>query len=152
VKSLGRLLSSEPDFDVVGQCGTAQEALEFLGRAPVELVLLDFNLPDLQGDEVVRLARGAGLRRQDPCRHRSHRGRPVVGGVAAGRRRNISQAQSGWLAAEGHPHGGGGRRVVDRQVIQFLAARAPIAADRNLQNALTEREEAGSGGRVGRVD
>ena len=30
---------------------------------------------------------------------------------------------------------------VDRQVIQYLAARAPIAADRSFQNALTEREK-----------
>src|SRR5580692_5602949 len=59
-ESLGRLLSSEPDFDVVGECGNASEALAFLDRTPVDLVLLDFNLPDLRGDEVVRLAQGSG--------------------------------------------------------------------------------------------
>jgi len=41
--SLGRLLASEPGFEVVGECGNSDEALEMLSASPVDLVLLDFD-------------------------------------------------------------------------------------------------------------
>ena len=37
-----------------------QSALDLVAAAPPSLVLLDLNLPDIQGDEVVRQARQAG--------------------------------------------------------------------------------------------
>jgi two-component system nitrate/nitrite response regulator NarL len=39
--SLARLLAAEPDFTVAGQCPTAPDAIEFITRAPVDVVLLD---------------------------------------------------------------------------------------------------------------
>ena len=139
-ESLGRLLSSEPDFDVVGQCGTAQEALELLGKAPVELVLLDFNLPDLRGDEVVRLARGAGYAGKILI---------VTGAIDAAQSSEVLQRGAG-IFLKHNPVGSllrairmvaAGDAWVDRQVIQYLAARPPIAADRSFQDALTDREK-----------
>jgi DNA-binding NarL/FixJ family response regulator len=140
-ESLGRLLSSEPDFDVIGQCGTAREALEFLSRAPVELVLLDFNLPDLRGDEVVRLARGAGYAGNILI---------VTGAIDAAQSSEVLQQGAAGIFLKHNPVGSllrairmvaAGDAWVDRQVIQYLAARAPIAPDRSFQNALTEREK-----------
>jgi DNA-binding NarL/FixJ family response regulator len=40
--SLAHFLASEPDLQVVGECGTPREALEILKTAPVDVVLLDF--------------------------------------------------------------------------------------------------------------
>jgi DNA-binding NarL/FixJ family response regulator len=40
--SLAHFLASEPDLQVVGECGTPREALEILKAAPVDVVLLDF--------------------------------------------------------------------------------------------------------------
>jgi DNA-binding NarL/FixJ family response regulator len=140
-ESLSRLLTSEPDFDVVGQCGTAQEALEFLGRATVELMLLDFNLPDLRGDEVVRLARGAGYAGNILI---------VTGAIDAVQSSEVLQRGAAGIFLKHNPVGSllrairmvaAGDAWVDRQVIQSLAARAPIAPDRSFQNALTEREK-----------
>jgi two-component system nitrate/nitrite response regulator NarL len=59
-ESLGRLLASEPDFEVVAQCGTSAEAREMLQRVLVGIVLLDFNLENYHGDEFISQARGAG--------------------------------------------------------------------------------------------
>ena len=49
-----------PGFVVVGTVGTAQEAVRFLRDQAVDLVLLDLNLPDGHGLDIVRAVRGAG--------------------------------------------------------------------------------------------
>lgn len=47
-------------FTVVGVVHTAQEAMAFLRGGPVDLVLLDLNLPDKHGLDVCRALRAAG--------------------------------------------------------------------------------------------
>lgn len=51
-----------PGFTVAGVAHTGRAALRLLSTTPVDLVLLDLNLPDLPGLEVCRQARRAGLR------------------------------------------------------------------------------------------
>jgi response regulator of citrate/malate metabolism len=48
-----------PGFAVVGVAHRATEALELLGQRPVDLVLLDFHLPDAQGLELLRRVRAS---------------------------------------------------------------------------------------------
>ncbi len=43
-EGLSRLLESEPDFELVGQCSSTGQALEILRSKPVDLILLDFDL------------------------------------------------------------------------------------------------------------
>jgi two-component system, NarL family, nitrate/nitrite response regulator NarL len=43
-ESLRRLLASEPDFDVVSDCGTTTEACAIVEQCPVDIILLDFDL------------------------------------------------------------------------------------------------------------
>jgi response regulator of citrate/malate metabolism len=50
-----------PGFEVAGVVRSGGEALRFLGRTPVDLVLLDLYLPDMHGLEVCRAVRGSGL-------------------------------------------------------------------------------------------
>jgi DNA-binding NarL/FixJ family response regulator len=58
--SLARLLSSEAGFEVVGECGTCVEALEILSAAPIDVVVLDFNLGVKRADDFIRAAQAAG--------------------------------------------------------------------------------------------
>ena len=46
---LAKLLSFESDIKVVGSAASGAQALEFAGREPVDVVLLDINMPDLDG-------------------------------------------------------------------------------------------------------
>ncbi len=46
---IARLLAVEPDTAVVGQAGTSAEALDILARTACDLLLLDLNLPDRSG-------------------------------------------------------------------------------------------------------
>ncbi|WP_432971363.1 response regulator [Dactylosporangium sp. CA-233914] len=49
-----------PGFAVAAKAATAAEALRALGRGGVDLVLLDMNLPDMHGMDLVRAMRAAG--------------------------------------------------------------------------------------------
>jgi two-component system nitrate/nitrite response regulator NarL len=48
-ESVTRLLNSEPDFEVVADCGNINEALRIISRYTVDLVLLDFDLGQQTG-------------------------------------------------------------------------------------------------------
>jgi len=58
--SLSRFLSANSGIEVIGECATAEEALEVLARSPVDLVLMDFDMRTEQGGELIPTARQAG--------------------------------------------------------------------------------------------
>ena len=60
-ESLARLLENEPGFQLVGQCGLLDEALETLRRAPVDIVLLDFDLGGRDGTQFIHEAKQRGF-------------------------------------------------------------------------------------------
>src|SRR5260370_11838768 len=60
-ESVGRLLTSEPGFEVSALCGSIEEALAALQKARVDIVLLDYDLGQRDGREFIRLARQLGF-------------------------------------------------------------------------------------------
>jgi two-component system nitrate/nitrite response regulator NarL len=58
--SLSRLLASEPDLEVAGECSTCAEALEILKESTVDLVLLDFDVGAELANDFIFAARQAG--------------------------------------------------------------------------------------------
>lgn len=52
---LTRLLESDPHIRVVGAVGDGQEALEFVARSHADVVLMDINMPRLDGFEATRI-------------------------------------------------------------------------------------------------
>ena len=59
-EGLSRLLASESDFEIAGNCGTSDEALEMLHSTPVDVVLLDFDIGKDHGANFISAARRAG--------------------------------------------------------------------------------------------
>src|SRR5437879_10111895 len=55
-----QILEREPDFEVVGEASTGEEALELIARLAPDLALLDLRLPDISGIEVAREVRERG--------------------------------------------------------------------------------------------
>ena len=51
---LRMLLESEPDIEIVGEAGTAREALEAVATLTPDLAVMDIGLPDATGIEVTR--------------------------------------------------------------------------------------------------
>ncbi len=60
-EGLSRLLQAEPGFCMVGNCASIAEALEIMGRESVDLVLLDYDLGEEQGDLFLSKAKRAGF-------------------------------------------------------------------------------------------
>lgn len=46
---LRRLLSSDPELNIVGECGSGKQALDFLDSRPADLLFLDIQMPELDG-------------------------------------------------------------------------------------------------------
>ena len=59
-EGLSRLLASEPEFEMVAHCGTAADGLEKLKHAEIDVVLLDFDLGDRQGNYFISEAFQSG--------------------------------------------------------------------------------------------
>lgn len=54
VEGLRAIFKTEPDILVQGTAGNAQEALAFLESTPVDIALVDINLPEVSGIELCR--------------------------------------------------------------------------------------------------
>ncbi len=52
-KSLRQVIESKRDFSCVAECGTGAEALERIPGEQPQIVLMDLNLPDFSGAEVI---------------------------------------------------------------------------------------------------
>lgn len=50
---LARLLTSQPDFEVVGQAGTIRDAIALVESRRPELVIMDLGLPDGSGEKTI---------------------------------------------------------------------------------------------------
>jgi DNA-binding NarL/FixJ family response regulator len=59
-QSLGRLLGSEADFEVMAECSTAREVFDVLQHETVDVILLDFDLGHDHGSELIAATRRAG--------------------------------------------------------------------------------------------
>ncbi len=139
-EGLARLLGAEPDFEVVGECASVEEALAILAQAPVDVVLLDIDLGARRGTELLVQARRRGL----TCR---------VLVVTAG----LDDAEAAQLVREGASgiflkHGSPAvlaksiRRVmegeasIDQRLLSSLVGLEPSRGEEERRATLTDRE------------
>lgn len=61
-EGLCRLLESEPDLEIAGNCATVDEATAILSRKPVDIVLLDYDLDKERGSQFISRSRQTGYR------------------------------------------------------------------------------------------
>ena len=56
-EGIRKRLEEEPDFQVVGEASTAEEAVQILEKQEAEVVILDIRLPNMSGIEAARVFR-----------------------------------------------------------------------------------------------
>jgi len=140
-ESLSRLLASEPDFEIAGNCGTAAEALAVLKRAPVDVVLLDFDLGEDHGGELISAARRAGF---------TGKVLMVTAGMNAMESSIALQTGASGIFLKHNSPGSlakairmvaGGEMWLDQRVIQAMADGVRHGEEQSARKLLTEREQ-----------
>ena len=140
-ESLGRLLASEADFLIVGNCGTSAEALEILHQNAVDIVLLDFDLGGDHGSAFISAAREAGY---------AGRILMVTAGMTATESSLALQlGASGIFLKHNSPATlarairlvAAGEMWVDQKVIQYLADGVHQREETDIRELLTERDQ-----------
>ena len=61
LEGIARLLESEPEFRIVRRCGNGEEVIEAVQRDRPDVLVLDLNMPKLNGMGVLRRAAEMGL-------------------------------------------------------------------------------------------
>ncbi len=140
-ESLSRLLASEVDFTMAGHCGTVAEALAIIGREPIDVVLLDFDLGEDKGAQFMAGARSAGYTGKIlmvtagmSAIESSAALRMGASGIFLKHNSPGSLAQAIRLVAAGE-------MWVDQRVIQMLADVIPQRQEATFRKLLTEREQ-----------
>jgi DNA-binding NarL/FixJ family response regulator len=140
-QSLSRLLASEPDFDVVSDCGTSSDALDVLRRETVDIVLLDFDLGHDRGSHFIGASRLAGSIAKILM--------VTAGMTAAESATALRLGASGIFLKQGSPNAlvqairlvAGGAMWVDQHVIHQMAAQVDEHQMPPEPPHLTEREQ-----------
>jgi DNA-binding NarL/FixJ family response regulator len=140
-EGLSRLLALEPDLEVVAGCGTIAEALETVRRAPVDIVLLDYDLGDDQGSHFIASARGAGYRGKFLMVTAGMSAKESSAALHSGVSGIFLKHNSPGTLAKAVRQIMDGEIWVDPKVIQLMADRVDQPERENISPLLTEREQ-----------
>jgi DNA-binding NarL/FixJ family response regulator len=138
---LSRLLALEPDLEVAACCGTVAEALDIVSRAPVDVVLLDYDLGEDHGSHFISAARDTGF---------AGKVLMVTAGMTARESSNALHLGASGIFLKHNSPGTltkavrlimGGDVWVDPKVIQLMADRVDQRERERVSPLLTEREQ-----------
>ena len=140
-ESLSRLLASEPDFEMAASCGTAAEALEILARAPVNVVLLDFDLGEDHASDFISAARDAGFEGKVLMVTAGMNAAESSIALQLGALGVFLKHNSPVTLARAIRMVAAGEMWVDQRVIQLMADGVHQREEQGLRRLLTEREQ-----------
>jgi two-component system, NarL family, nitrate/nitrite response regulator NarL len=139
-ESVGRLLNAEPGFEIAAHSGSSEEALQFLRRKPVDLVLLDFDLGESDGRDFLRLAKSQGFKGKILVVTAGVDATVVPDLIRAGVSGIFRKHDSAALLAKGIRDVMAGKVWLDHQQLQSAVAPDPSAAPQSKAQKFTERE------------
>jgi two-component system, NarL family, nitrate/nitrite response regulator NarL len=141
-ESLSRLLDAEPDFEMVADCSSVDQAIEILRSRPVDLVLLDYDLGPQRAPDFLDRIRVLGL---------TPRVLMVTAGITASESVQVlNEGASGLflkhsspaLLAEAIRKVHGGETWVDQRCLRDIVQVASQPEGRPASKDFTERERA----------
>jgi DNA-binding NarL/FixJ family response regulator len=140
-EGLARLLGSEPDLQVVGQCSTSTEALQWLSRSEVNVVLLDFDLGNEKGSQFISAARRAAYTAKILVVTAGMNVMESSIALKMGASGIVFKHNSPGILAMAIRLVDQGEMWVDQRVIQQMAEQSLQGSQQNLPGTLTPRED-----------
>jgi DNA-binding NarL/FixJ family response regulator len=140
-QSLSRLLASEPDFDVVADCGTSRDALDTLGREKVDVVLLDFDLGHDHASQFIADGRRAGSTAKVLMVTAGMTATESATALRLGASGIFLKHESPSALADAIRLVAGGALWVDPHIIHVMAAQVEEQKDQREHRHLTDREQ-----------
>jgi DNA-binding NarL/FixJ family response regulator len=141
-ESLSRLLDSEPDFQVMANCGSIDEALKALAGNPVDLLLLDYDLGEDNGLNFIHKARGGGYAGRIFIITAGMTDAESVRALSLGVCGIFLKHSSPALLTEAIRKVMAGETWIDQRCIQSLVRAVGNAGEQSSRKPLTERENA----------
>jgi DNA-binding NarL/FixJ family response regulator len=140
-EGLARLLSLEPDFEIVAQCSTSTEALQLVRGSDVDVVLLDFYLGDEKGNHFISSARQSGYAGKILMVTAGMTATECSAALKLGASGILLKHSSPGTLANAIRLVANGEMWVDQKVILQMADRSLQGGQQSLPRTLTEREE-----------
>jgi DNA-binding NarL/FixJ family response regulator len=140
-ESLGRLLTAEIDFDVVGECGTTSEACAIVARCAVDVILLDFDLAGMPASQCIPALRRAGCEGRILMVTAGMTADEATTSLMSGASGIFLKQNSPSMLAQAIRLVAGGATWVDPRAMRLIADRAGRVADTHGRELLTEREQ-----------
>ncbi|HEU5269699.1 MAG TPA: response regulator transcription factor [Jatrophihabitans sp.] len=140
-RGIANLLTSEPDIEIVGEAGTAAEALARIPAARPDIAVLDARLPDGSGIDVCRDIRSDNPAIRCVILTSYDDNDAVFAAVMAGASGYLLKEVRGASLVDAIRQVAAGRSLLDPSVTERLLdkLRQPVEVDHRLA-ALTERE------------
>jgi DNA-binding NarL/FixJ family response regulator len=142
--SLGRFLATQPGLEVVGEFGTASEALAALNGSPVDIVILDLDTRAGRGDDLLSAGRRAGYQGRFLVIAGAMDARGIAGALKLGVSGIFLKSEAPDRLVQAIRLVATGAVWVDQKVIQLLSDQVtdrPQAGDHGSAGILTDREE-----------
>jgi DNA-binding NarL/FixJ family response regulator len=140
-EGLSRLLEFEPDFEMAGSCGSSAEALEALKDAPVDVILLDYDLNQDHGAQFIATARRAGYQGKILMVTAGMSAKESSVALKLGASGIFLKHNSPGSLAKAIRQVASGDMWVDPKVIQLMAEGVQLGEETSPMPALTEREQ-----------
>jgi len=83
-KGVSQLVSPEPEFDVVGEASSGAEGLDLARRLTPDMILLDLNMRDMNGVEVLKILKASGCEARIVMLTVSDQAEDLIGALRAG--------------------------------------------------------------------
>lgn len=141
-EGLAAMLATQPDFDVVGEASSGQEALQLAAARQPEVICLDLEMPDMDGVAVLQALRESGSAARVIVFTAYDTDERILAAVRSGARGYILKGapRDQIFQAVRVVHSGGSllEPAVASRLMDHLAGAAP--AQTELPDPLTERE------------
>jgi len=142
--SLGRLLATQPDLELAGECGTAAEAVEIVKGTSVDIILSDLDLGTERAGDLISAARRAGYKGRFLIVAETADPKELSAVIRLGASGVFLKSEAPDRLVQAIRLVASGAAWVDQKVIQLLADRLvdpPKPGYRRSRNLLTDREE-----------